>query len=170
MDERHGVEASRFVEEVGLAFEQLGLPRMAGRILGRLVIADVPEQSSSDLAEALQASKGSISTMTRLLIQLGLIERVGRRGDRRDYFRLRPNLWPRLVRQRAALFGVLRQAAERGLRLVSEESGGSAQRLREMRDLFAFLEQEIPLALARWQRASDQHAPTAEMVDQPRRW
>lgn len=169
MDEGREVEASLFVEEVGLAFEQLGLPRMAGRILGRLVIAEVPEQSSSELAEALQASKGSISTMTRLLIQLGLIERVARPGDRRDYFRLRPHLWPRLVRQRAALFGVLRQAAERGLRLVPHQSGGQAQRLREMRDLFAFLEQEIPLALARWQGMSDQPPPVAEVVDPPGR-
>ncbi len=34
---------------------------------------------------------------TRLLIQLGLIERIGLPGDRRDYFHIRPNIWIEVV-------------------------------------------------------------------------
>ncbi len=51
--------------------------RMAGRMLGWLLICDPPHQSMNAIADVLQASKGSISTMTRLLIQLDLIERTG---------------------------------------------------------------------------------------------
>ncbi|MFQ3629252.1 MAG: MarR family transcriptional regulator, partial [Cyanobacteriota bacterium] len=79
-------EHTHFVEEVGLMFELIGLPRMAGRIFGWLLISQPPHQSSGELAEVLQASKGSISSMTRLLIQLGLIERLPLPGDRRDFF------------------------------------------------------------------------------------
>ena len=80
-------EAKNFVEEVGIAFEQTGLPRMAGRVFGWLLISDPPYQSSTELAEALMASKGSISTTTRLLIQLGLAERFVIPGERHDNFR-----------------------------------------------------------------------------------
>ena len=81
-------EERNFVEEVGLFFEQTGMPRMAGRILGWLLISDPPHQSTDELAGGLIASKGSISTNTRLLIQIGLIERLSLPGVRHDYFRI----------------------------------------------------------------------------------
>ncbi|MCP5095569.1 MAG: MarR family transcriptional regulator, partial [Chloroflexi bacterium] len=49
-------DAQYFVEDVGLFFEQVGLPRMSGKIMGWLLIADPPHQSMSELVEALQAS------------------------------------------------------------------------------------------------------------------
>ena len=46
-------DQQHFVEEVGLLFEHAGLPRMAGRILGWLLICDPPHQSPGELAEVL---------------------------------------------------------------------------------------------------------------------
>ena len=69
-------QEKHFVEDISLFFEQMGLPRMAGRILGVLLISGPPEQSINDLCEVLQASKSSISTNARLLTETGLIERV----------------------------------------------------------------------------------------------
>ena len=79
-------EEKHFIEDFGLLFEESGHPRMAGRILGCLLISDQPYLSSTEISEILQASKGSLSTMTRFLLQMGLIERVGLAGHRRDYF------------------------------------------------------------------------------------
>ena len=45
-----------------------------------MLICDPPAQSAGELADVLGASKGSLSTMTRLLIQVGLIERAGLRA------------------------------------------------------------------------------------------
>ena len=36
-----------FVEEVALVFEQAGLPRMAARLFGYLMISDPPHQNSA---------------------------------------------------------------------------------------------------------------------------
>jgi DNA-binding transcriptional regulator GbsR (MarR family) len=67
-----GVE--RFIEELGMQFElEAAAPRMLGRVLGWLLVCDPPEQSAAELAERLQASKGSISTATRLLLRMGMI-------------------------------------------------------------------------------------------------
>ena len=56
--EQSQVDKQHFVEEVALVFEEIGLIRMAGRILGWLLISNPPYQSADELAEALQASKG----------------------------------------------------------------------------------------------------------------
>ena len=62
MENGRQTKEKQFAEEVGIVFEQTGLPRMAGRILGWLLIAEPPHQSTEQLINALMASKGSIST------------------------------------------------------------------------------------------------------------
>lgn len=150
MNREKQFEAKHFVEEAGLLFELVGLPRMAGRIFGWLLISAPPQQSLSELAESLQASKGSISTMTRLLIQISLIERMSLPGQRRDYFQIKPNAWSHLAEQRLAQITAFRQLAERGLKLFEDEDP-LRQQLEEMRDIHAFWERELPALNDRWE-------------------
>lgn len=67
-----------------------GLPRIAGRIFGLLLVTP-GECSLDDMADALGVSKASISTDARRLEQLGIIVRTSRPGDRRDYYAIAPN-------------------------------------------------------------------------------
>lgn len=150
--EQPPLEQQQFVETVGLSFELVGLPRMAGRILGWLLISNPPHQSPSELAEVLQASKGSISTMTRLLTKLGLIERTSLPGKRRDYFRIKPNAWAELTNQRMTQIKTFREIAEQGLKLLDGSAPPLRQRLEEMHAVHAFLEQELPLMMERWKQ------------------
>lgn len=79
------------IERMALLFERDGLPRIAGRVLGYLLLS--PEPCSLDeLAEALQVSKSSVSTDARLLGRMGAVERVTIPGDRRDYYRVATDL------------------------------------------------------------------------------
>jgi len=150
-EEKRRAEFRRFVEEVGLSFEEISVPRMAGRVLGWLLVCDPPQQSVTDLVDALQASKSSISTMTRLLIQLGLVERTTLPGDRRDYFHINAHVWHNTVKVRLAQITAFRQLAERGLKLIEDQSPEQRWRLAEMRDLYAFFEHEYPAMLERWE-------------------
>ena len=145
-------EEQHFVEEVGLFIERMGLPRMAGRVLGKLLISVPPHQSTGELAESLLASKGSISTMTRLLIQGGLIERMSLPGERRDYFRIKPNAWFQMTLQDNLRLIALRDHANRGLGLLSGQGPELRERLEELLDLCAFYERELPGLLERWER------------------
>ncbi len=145
------LKKTHFVEEVGLMFELVGLPRMAGRIFGWLLISEPVQQSSSHLAEILHASKGSISTTTRLLIQIGLIERVSLLGDRRDYFQIKPHAWSQMTEQHISQITAFRKLAERGLDLLKDTPPPLQKRLQEMRDIHAFLERELPLLHQRWE-------------------
>jgi len=141
-----------FVEEVGIFFEQTGMPRMAGRILGWLLISDPPHQSPDELAASLMASKGSISTMTRLLIRIGLIERLSLPGVRHDYFRLRPGAWQHLIKESQEQIACVKRLAERGLDLLKGRDTMSRQWLEEMRDTYAFFDREFPALMARWEQ------------------
>jgi DNA-binding transcriptional regulator GbsR (MarR family) len=153
MEERLQTKDRQFAEEVGIVFEQTGMPRMAGRILGWLLISDPPHQSTEQITKALMASKGSISTMTRLLIQLGLIERISLPGVRHDYFRLRSDAWQHMVgRGLTEEIKMVRQLAERGLTLLGEKTPVTRAWLEEMLDVYTFLEKEFPALLNRWER------------------
>jgi len=151
-DDQHA-EEKHFVEDVGIVFEQTGLPRMAGRIFGWLLISDPPHQSTSELAEALMASKGSISTITRLLIQIGLIERLSLPGVRHDYFRLRPDAWQYMIKHGLEdEIKMVRQLAEHGLELLADKTPLTRKWLEEIRNVYTFLEQEFPTLLERWEQ------------------
>jgi len=157
MSDEQQIKEKSFVEDVGLVFEQLSLPRMAGRILGWLMLSNPPHQSIEELAEALMASRGSISTMTRLLIQFGILERISLPGVRHDYFRIRPDALQHLIKQRAEQITMLRKLAERGLELVGDKSPVVRQGFEEMRDMYAFFEREFPALLERWEQERGKH-------------
>ncbi len=158
-------EEKHFVEDVGIAFEQTGLPRTAGRIFGWLLISDPPHQSTSELVEALMASRGSISSMTRLLIQIGLIERISLLGVRHDYFHLRPDAWQHMMRRGLEdEIKMFRQLAEHGLELLADKTPLTQKWLEEMRDVYSFMEQEFPVLLERWEQERKEKQATSEVT------
>ncbi len=144
-------EERMYVEKVGLAFEQLTLPRMAGRIFGWLLISESPLISIGELVEALQASKSSVSTMLRLLMQIKLVELVSRPGERRDYYRIHPDAWVNSLQDRLEQAHAFRQLAEQGLAILAGASRERCRRLEEMRSLYALLEREIPGLMELWE-------------------
>jgi DNA-binding transcriptional ArsR family regulator len=134
----------RFVEEVGVMLEQdVAAPRMVGRVLGWLLVCDPPEQSAAELREALGASKGSISTATRLLLRMGYIERSRVRGERFDRFRARPEAWDETF-WRTEQFSGPRRTLRLGLDALADEPAERRERLEELDAMFAWWEERIP--------------------------
>lgn len=141
------IEEMHFIEDVALFFERMGMPRMAGRILGVLLISDPPAQSITEIGEKLNASKSSVSIMARLLVENGLIERVASPMPRRDFYRFKEGGWILYMRQWLALMGELHKITERGLALIDEKSVEMKERLLEAHDLFSLLEERFPALL-----------------------
>lgn len=140
----------QFPERVGLFWEGSGGSRMAGRVLGWLLICDPPEQSLSQIATEVMASKASISAATRSLMVIGLIERVPVRGDRAAWFRMVEGGWGRVMEAKQSALTLFRELAEEGLAIVDGESPERRARLDELRDLYAFMEEEMPKIMADW--------------------
>ncbi|MGA2513361.1 MAG: MarR family transcriptional regulator [Candidatus Limnocylindrales bacterium] len=143
------MSAERFVEEIGLVFDSMHLPRMAGRVLGAILLGPADGPTAAELSETLQASKGSISNMTQLLIHYRFIERTVRAGDRRDRFVIKSGAWARMMLWRLELLQRLQELAGAGLDLLGPE--GNPEPLQEVRDMYAFLERELPKLFDRWE-------------------
>jgi len=146
------VELKHLVEDIGILFEELGMPRMAGRILGWLSMCDPPYQSAAELSAVIGISKGSLSSMMQLLIQVGLVERMGLPQNRVTHYRIKPGTCFELTRKQTAHITAMRQLAERGLALMADKDVQLRSRLEEIRDFYTFFEQEMPALLERWQR------------------
>lgn len=142
-------EEKHFVEDISLYFEQMGLPRTAGRVLGVLLISDPPAQSLTDLCALLESSKSSVSTTTRLLVEMDLIERAPSPVPRQIYFQFRPGGWLVFIRQRLRLWASLHQIAEQGLELLQGRDPTLSGRLQEAHDMFSLIEEELPALLER---------------------
>jgi DNA-binding transcriptional regulator GbsR (MarR family) len=145
-------EQQELIEEFGLVFETHGMPRMAGRILGRLLMCSPPHQSMTHLAGALQASKASISTTTAMLAQMGFVERLALPGDRQDYFRVRPTSTVMHVRDMTRRLQAQLALVERGMAVADDQSPEGLARLMQARDFFRFMATELPALLERWEQ------------------
>jgi DNA-binding transcriptional regulator GbsR (MarR family) len=143
---------SAFVEEMGQALATYGMTPMAGRMWGWLLICEPPEQTAADLAEALQASRGAISGTARMLTTAGMIRRSTRRGDRREYFSAPPEALDSFLENAGQIYRRFRQMAERGLVALADRPPESRRRLEELRDVFAFVEREVPAIVHRFFR------------------
>lgn len=148
MEEKH---RKQYAEEFGLAFEQFGLTRMSGRIMGWLLVCEPPHQSPQDLQEALQASKGSISTNTRMLERFKFVERTSMPGDRRTYFRIRPNAWSEIMNIEMVALTQFLQMTQSGLDQMADAALEKRQRLLDMQEFFAFIQKEFSVVLEHWQ-------------------
>lgn len=130
-----------FVERIGMFFETLGASKTMGRIYGWLMIGP-PQQSITELATALPASKASISTVIRQLEQAQMVERVPVPGSRQHHYRLKPGGWAQILRSRVARLQPGIEAAEFGLSIVGGDRPEQRERLHELRDFFDFVRAE----------------------------
>ena len=130
---------------------------MAGRVLGALLLAEPPGMSSSELAEFLGVSAGSVSTATRELIRPGLAVRVSVPGQRQDHFRATfgANM-EQFVRSRMDLNRRWGGLMRRGEHLAAGKDPEVGHQLEEIRQFYEFLESEYAAILTRWsQRQHD---------------
>jgi DNA-binding transcriptional regulator GbsR (MarR family) len=144
----------QFVEDMGLRYEEDGLPPMAGRVAGWLLVCDPPHQTAGELAEVLGASAGSVSSMTRLLIQCGLVERVAVPGQRATTYRIRPNVPLEIMRRWLEGQTRKREILEGGLAALADAPPHRRERLEEQHRFHRFLEREVPLLIERFERES----------------
>lgn len=159
MTDRHD-----FIERMGLTAESDGLSRIAGRLFGALLLADEP-RSLDALAEQLDVSKASVSTEARRLLERGVAERVGKIGDRRDYYALTSDFFAQIVRFRLNRWSGLH-------RLIRDMEAGSVGEPRVVRDRFAYIDDvhafvlsRVEDALAEW---SDRGRGSGGMKDRAR--
>jgi DNA-binding MarR family transcriptional regulator len=138
----------QYAEEAALTLEGMGLTRAYGKVLGWLLICEPPAQTGTEIAAALQISKGSVSAGLRVLEGVRLIRRVAVPGRRGSFYEMDPHAF--MAAAASPKLAIFRELMEKGLAVVGGEDAPGAERLRMTRDFYAFMEREIPLLLDRF--------------------
>ena len=141
--------AEEFIEQMGVYAQADGLPRIAGRMLGFFIV-EGGTHSFSELAQALQVSRGSVSTNARILESFGAIERTSRPGDRQDYFRLADDPYARMLEGSIMRIQRAERLATRTLEGLPETARGPRARLREMITFHAIARKSTENVIAEW--------------------
>jgi len=138
-DDRERARLMEWVEQVAMFFAgEYGVPPIAGRILGWLMICDPPEQSAGEIADAIGASRASLTTNMRVLTDAKFVRRRTRPGGRTNYYRVDDDAWAAVVRQRVASLTAFRDIAADGMEIAGFGTA-RAQRLRVARDVYEWM-------------------------------
>ncbi len=84
------------IQSFGVLTESAGFSRMTGQIYALLYLSPT-QLSLGEIAEKLNASKGTISLNTTGMERWGMIKRFNRPADRRDYYEADIDFW-RVIR------------------------------------------------------------------------
>jgi DNA-binding transcriptional regulator GbsR (MarR family) len=145
-------EEAAFVDAMGQYLGTYGLSPMSGRLWAWLLICDPPEQSATDLAIALKASRGAISGAASSLTAWGIIRRMRRRGDRREYFSIPTGAFESLLRGAGAGYNRLAEITSSGLTAMADADPTARLRLQEVHDATIFIATAFPAALDQYLR------------------
>ncbi len=127
-----------FIEGMGLILQSDGMPRIAGRLMGLFVLHGGPF-SFTDLADRLAISRGSVSTNTRLLEDLGVIERVAMKGERQDFFRLAADPYAEIVERKRVRSIRAQESIRRNAETLDNIGPNGLKRVDELANFFGVL-------------------------------
>ncbi|HET9650172.1 MAG TPA: MarR family transcriptional regulator [Microlunatus sp.] len=143
--------ADGFVERFATAMVHSGMPRMPARVFAHLLSQDSGAATAAELTERLQASPAAISGAVRYLIQVRLVARSHRPGERRDVYQLFSDHWYEMLGNRDAELGEWSALGREGAATLGRDTP-AGRRLDETAHFFDFLRTELADVLTRWRR------------------
>ncbi|HEV7719683.1 MAG TPA: MarR family transcriptional regulator [Iamia sp.] len=145
-------DALAFADSVGRFFaRQYGMPPMAGRVLGWLLICDPPERTAAELSEELKASRTAIGTAVDALERSGgLVQRRRAAGERADRISVGLDVWDRSLDTPEEYAGMA-ELCRTGLRLLGDDAPlERRRRLLETEAFSEFLVERTVAMAAEW--------------------
>ena len=77
----------RLIEVAGRTTQDLGMGRIIGQVLGDIYMTE-GDSSLDDIGRNLGLSKAAVSIAARQLESLGLLQRIWKKNDRKNYYRI----------------------------------------------------------------------------------
>jgi DNA-binding transcriptional regulator GbsR (MarR family) len=142
-----------FIQDFGEAYQQFGLPRLMGRIVGLLLQAADPI-SLDEIASRLHVSKGPVSQVVRRLSDRGLISQVWVPGDRRHFYRAAADIFGQAFSNHTELLEQNLHLARRYVERTEKHDGGTPEhfrvRLDEMERFYTMMNRHLRAFLEEW--------------------
>ncbi len=165
--ERDDDEVGRFLERFASVLVEAGFPPMTARVFTALLVTESGQLTAADLSDLLGASPGAISGAVRYLEQLGLISRLRQPGSRRDVYLVLDDVWYEVAIRRDQVLHRWVNAARDGVSLLGPQPR-AGRRMADSLDFFAFLLEEMPAVLERWEKRKHRLYGTGQQAREPR--
>jgi DNA-binding transcriptional regulator GbsR (MarR family) len=136
------------LDKLAAVLEQVGFPHSMAKVYAALTLADSEGLSTGELTEELGISKASVSNAMQFLVGTDLVERYRVRGSREAHYRILKGRWGDIIARKFTATSYVRSVAEDAMTVV--ESPAARERLEEMRDVYAFFEQEFENVMERF--------------------
>jgi DNA-binding Lrp family transcriptional regulator len=160
-------EEITFADHTGRFYaRRYGMAPMVGRLLGYLAVCDPREQSISELADALLASRSAIAGAVNTLENLGLIRRSRAAGKRMDRVRID------MSSSQATGFDLSEyqeqgDLAREGLRILEDTPPQRRAILLEWAAFADFLTERLPLLEQEWKEQREALRAAGQLPESP---
>ena len=142
-------DRAAFIEGFALKLNESGMQRMAARVFAALLTA-------REIAETLEVSAGAVSGATSYLTRTGLIERTRTPRERVDRYDIKGTSWAEAMAVETEMLRSLSSWLDKGASAVAGDPEAT-ERMEATRDFFAFIAEEMPKLVERWQRSQRQN-------------
>ncbi|MGD0876358.1 MAG: helix-turn-helix domain-containing protein [Acidimicrobiales bacterium] len=160
-------EELTFADHTGRFYaRRYGMAPMAGRLLGYMTVCDPHEQSITELADALLASRSAIAGAVNTLESLGLIRRSRAAGERMDRVRIDMSS-PRATGFDMSEYQEQGELAGEGLRLLADAPPERRAILLEWAAFAEFLVERLPVLEQEWKEQREKLRAGGELPEAP---
>ena len=149
MSNDSGKDERRFVEDVARLLTPWGVPPVAARLYGHLLLSSRPV-SLDEITEALGISKSSASVAARLLESYRLAHRHSEPGTKRALYSVADD-YEAMIAQQNRLLDSLSDELTAGAEIAASKAVSA--RLEEMADFYRVMRGAMEDAMSRWKRA-----------------
>ncbi len=148
MSNKWGRDERRFVEDVARLLMPWGVPPVAARLYGYLLLCPRPV-SLDQITEELGISKSSASVAARLLVSYTLSRRHREPGTKRALYAVADD-YEAMLRQQNQLLDALTEQLNAGTGIVASKKVNA--RLEEMAEFYRVMRGAMDDAMRRWKR------------------
>jgi DNA-binding transcriptional regulator GbsR (MarR family) len=141
-------DEQRFVEDVARLLTPWGVPPVAARLYGYLLLCPGPA-SLDRITEGLEISKSSASVAARLLESYTLARRHSQPGTKRALYAVADD-YDVMIRQQNRLLDALAEQLNAGAEIAASKTASA--RLDEMADFYRVMRGAMEDAMSRWKR------------------
>ena len=146
----HSADDLRFVERMGGALTDAGLPRLPSRVFAALLSDEDGRMTAAELAAALEVSPAGVSGAVNYLGQVGMLRRERHRGSRRDVYVVDEDAWHTAMLRRDQLYAPMLAALDDAIAgLVDDDP----RRLRLVltREFLVFVDEQLSDLARKWE-------------------
>jgi DNA-binding transcriptional regulator GbsR (MarR family) len=133
-----------FIEESAILLEAIGFTRMAGRIIGYIMIKENDMIAFNDITRELKASKSSISTNLHVLLNANLIVKKTNPGDRKTYYSVNHNIeWNKIMARELKTLNIYRLILDKACTIRENKNDKTSQWAKRGTKYFDWLGTEL---------------------------